>query len=131
MSLATQEVKTKANEKTIIFAQSEVGFFLFIAKVKKRNEKKKKKKKRICHFNLHAKTQGKAPDNWDKRNWADAQNVRSTNTCWFRNRRTPRTTWTPGNEKLGEAAKREKHEKYERMKQGPAENMTVAVWRNY
>ena len=59
-----------------------MGFFLFIAKVKKRNEKKKKKKKkkRICHFNLHAKTQGKAPDNWDKRNWADAQNVRSTNS---------------------------------------------------
>lgn len=56
-----------------------MGFFLFIAKVKKRNEKNKKKK-RICHFNLHAKTQGKAPDNWDKRNWADAQNVRSTNS---------------------------------------------------
>lgn len=53
-----------------------MGFFLFIAKVKKRNERKK----RICHFNLHAKTQGKAPDNWDKRNWADAQNVRSTNS---------------------------------------------------
>ena len=29
--------------------------------------------------------------------------------------------------KLEEAAKRKKHEKYERMKQGPAENMTVAV----
>ena len=63
-----------------------MGFFLFIAKVKKRNEKKKKEeeeeeeKKRICHFNLHAKTLGKAPDNWDKRNWADAQNVRSTNS---------------------------------------------------
>lgn len=53
-----------------------MGFFLFIAKVKKRNEKKKKN----CHFNLHAKTQGKVPDNSDKRNWADAQNVRSTNS---------------------------------------------------
>ena len=29
--------------------------------------------------------------------------------------------------KLEEAAKREKHKKYERMKQGPAENMTVAI----
>ena len=29
--------------------------------------------------------------------------------------------------KLKEAAKREKYEKYERMKQGPAKNMTVAV----
>ena len=43
-------------------------------------KKKKKKKKTSCNFNLHAKTQGKAPDNWDKRNWADAQNVRSTNS---------------------------------------------------
>ena len=39
-----------------------------------------KKKKTSCNFNLHAKTEGKAPDNWDKRNWADAQNERSTNS---------------------------------------------------
>ena len=57
-------------ESNLRVDKSEVGFFLFIAKVKKRNEekkkekkKKKKKKKRICHFNLHAKTLGKAPDN--------------------------------------------------------------------
>ena len=57
MSLATQEVKTKANEKTIIFAQSEVGFFLFIAKVKKRNEKKKKK----LPFQLTCENAGQSP----------------------------------------------------------------------
>ena len=33
----------------------------------------------------------------------------------------------PEGKKLEEAAKREKHKKYERMKQGPAENMTVAI----
>ena len=60
MSLATQEVKTKANEKTIIFAQSEVGFFLFIAKVKKRNEKKKKKKKNLP-FQLTCENAGQSP----------------------------------------------------------------------
>ena len=33
--------------------------------------------------------------------------------------------------KLKEAAKREKYEKYERMKQGPAKNMTVAVLKEF
>ena len=71
MSLATQEVKTKANKKTIIFShtewasgresnlrvdKSEVGFFLFIAKVKKRNEKKKK-----LPFQLTCENAGQSP----------------------------------------------------------------------
>ena len=100
---------------------------MFIAKVKKRNEKKKKKKefaistymrkRRAKPLTIETSVTELMLKTYVARTLADSE------IEGHRERLEHQETRNSGKRQK----EKEKHEKYERMKQGPAENMTVAV----